>query len=50
MMLSMASVEPLGLSDPGLWLVISGRLREGDADRLLGPADAQPGATSPSTS
>jgi hypothetical protein len=50
MMLSMASVEPLGLSDPGLWLVISGRLREGDADRLLGQADAQPGATSPSTS
>jgi ABC-type transporter Mla MlaB component len=43
MMLSMASVEPLGLSDPGLWLVISGRLWEGDADRLLGQADAQPG-------
>ena len=42
MMLSMASVEPLGLSEPdGLWLVISGRLWEGDADRLLTQADAQ---------
>jgi anti-anti-sigma regulatory factor len=41
---AMASVEPLGVADPGIWLIIAGKLWEGDVDRLLQWVDSQPSA------